>query len=103
MQLVVACVPLHVRPLRAHPMSHSAAGLPQTRVWGMDFKSTPVTKLNDFQLTPGIVLNMEFLPINRCAAHALVLFPRLFGVCMETQSADPATGRELWHTGAWGQ
>lgn len=52
-------------------MSHSAAGLPQTHVWGMDFKSTQVTKLNDFQLTPSIVLNMEFLPINHCAADAL--------------------------------
>lgn len=52
-------------------MSHSAAGLPQTHVWGMDFKSAQVTQLNDFQLTPSIVLNMEFLPMNRCAAHAL--------------------------------
>lgn len=52
-------------------MSHPAAGLPQTHVWGMDFKSTQVTKLNDFQLTSSIVLNMEFLPINHSAAHAL--------------------------------
>jgi len=52
-------------------MSHSAVGLPQTHVWGMDFKSTQVTKLNHFQLTPSIVLNMKFLAINHCAAHAL--------------------------------
>lgn len=52
-------------------MSHSVAGLPQTHVWGTDFKSTQVTKLNDFQLTPSVVLNVEFLPVNHCAAHAL--------------------------------
>lgn len=46
----------------------------------MNFKSTQVTKLNDFQLTPSIVLNMEFLPINHSAAHTLPLVPRLWGV-----------------------
>lgn len=67
-----SCVgPLARMILACSPHESLGAGLPLTHGWGMDFKSTQVTKLNDFQLTPRIVLNMEFLPINHRAAHAL--------------------------------
>lgn len=78
-----------------------------THVYGMDCKSTQVTNLNDFQLTAGIVLNMEFLPINYCTAHALLPLSqalqcawRHVPLCWHCYKVDCSADR--W-VGSWGQ